>query len=266
MKTFVLLLIILPTLAFSYESKDVNLSDFGFNRYVRPQLINITQEYQTLLSLLTPELKTYQNINRVFTNLDQDIIRIKEYYKFKQWDQLSAKVATSLDRFRSIIKTVKKAPYFTEHKNFSPEDILISFKEFQSFKSVLMDLYLRYENIHTLIQAKIILPINITQLQFELNNVYTKFNLFILQSSDNRFREELISFWNDFIKPVHKKILPTNNKVLFIRMLNKFNLRLNFLNAKMTKRNKMISKQMSTILTIIHRRWNSILKVTLKRY
>ena len=52
--------ICIPFFANAYTAKNINLTDYEFIRYVRPQLNSITQDYQTLLGLLNPEQKRYQ--------------------------------------------------------------------------------------------------------------------------------------------------------------------------------------------------------------
>ena len=94
-----------------------------------------------------------------------------------------------------------------------------------------------------------------------MNTFYT----FIHHSSDTRFRNEFISFWNDFYKVVVFNILTQKDKEMFIRKVNDLNLRLNMLNVVLTKRNHQISKQTSTLLKVVHRRWNNVLKVTLRK-
>ena len=262
----VLFLIVFPSLAHAYGPKNINLSEFGFNRYVRPQLINITQEYLNLVTTLNPELKKMQSLNRHFIELEKDFVKIKEYYKFQQTDLLSSKISKSLNHLRKTIEILNTAPNLAAKTYFTGEDLLISFHEFFNFKSSVNNLYLRYENMYFLSQANIPPPVTLEQLKFEINHTYNQYHLYLLKSSDSRFRSEFISFWSDFIKPIQQMILPQSDKKLFIHKLNKLNLRLNFLNARLTKRNQKISKQVKTILNIIHNRWNSILKVTLKRH
>ncbi len=58
-----------PWLSFAYTQKDINLSDYGFNRYVRPNLISISQDYQTLMVMMNPELKHFKPINGILNQL-----------------------------------------------------------------------------------------------------------------------------------------------------------------------------------------------------
>ena len=105
----------------------------------------------------------------------------------------------------------------------------------------------------------------IIKIESDINILNNQYNLLIISSTDSRFQKELNAFWTSVIKPVDTLILPTNNKNLFVSKLNEFNIRINVLNAILTKRNKKITKKTATILKIIRRRWVSILKVTLRR-
>lgn len=264
MKLFFIILLF-PTLSMSYVQKDINLSSYGFTRYVKPQLINISQDYQTLLFILNPELKSLKPFYRIFSQLKAQSPKIQETYKSNNKDICLEKINSSLQLLRRGMKLLDSLPQLIKKTHFSPEDMLKSFNQFHTFKKNFVDLYILYENMSFFIQAGILLPQPIEKINHKLNTSYNQFNILLLKTSDNRFQIEFMSFWNDFIKPINNLILPQNNKRLFVTKLNDFNLRLNFLNVSLTKRNKSINSQTATILKIIHRRWNSILKVTLKR-
>jgi hypothetical protein len=73
----------------------------------------------------------------------------------------------------------------------------------------------------------------------------------------------MLSYWIGFIKPVEEFIINKNEMSYFKENITRFNVNWNILNVKLTKRNIPISKQIKTLLNIMHNRWNNILKVSL---
>ena len=260
-----LILLFLPSIALSYTAKDINLSKYSFNRYVRPQLINIAHDYQTLLIILNPELKSLSQFSKIFSALKTHSLKLQEKYKSKDFEGAEVELSKSIDKLAAGVKLLEKIPDLKNKKHFTTEDVLQSFSQFQEFKKYFYDLYILYQNTLFMVQAKVELPVPLHKIHNQLRTSYTQFNLLLLDTSDERFKKDFIAFWNDFINPVLNLILPHNDKKFFLVKLNDLNLRLNFLNVSLTKRNKKITKQTKTILKIIHRRWNNILKVTLKR-
>ena len=144
------------------------------------------------------------------------------------------------------------------------DHLLVAFDRFQKVRNLLLDIYIQLFQYSFFYQANIIS--NTTPKDFikQINKAYNQFNIYLIVSSDIRFQEEFMAYWNGVIKPVTKVVLSHNEKSYFIRNLNDFNLRWNVLNIELTKRNKKIPKQVETLLKIMHNRWNNILKVTLR--
>ncbi len=259
------LLILIPTLCFGYNAKDVNLSDYGFQRYVRPQLISITQDYYTLLTTVNPEFKELKSLNKIFQRLRSQLKAIQSSYRQQKFDVTLINLGSSLNLLRQGMRLLASGPDLKQKEHFSPEDSLVSFDRFFQLRKSVYQLYMDYENIHFFVTAKIEVPLMLTKLNHQIDDSYNMYNILLLESSDVRFQNEFTSFWSDFIKPINNLVLPNHDKKLFISKLNDFNLRLNILNVVLTKRNKRISKQTQTLLKIMHNRWNNILKVTLKR-
>ena len=68
MKYILCFYLLVSQLAFSYTAGDINLNGSEYQRYVRPQLININQDFVTLVIQLNPELKESKTIFNYFKN------------------------------------------------------------------------------------------------------------------------------------------------------------------------------------------------------
>lgn len=249
----------------AYGPKDINLSDYEFNRYVRPQLISITQDYYTLIISLNPELKPYKQVSKNLYSLYLSSKELKKYKNHNNSEKPLKILKSMLKKLNTTLKSINDPPNNNNKKYFTAENIVESMNTHSYFMQSFLTLYQNIQNSYFLKSANIKGAISFHDLRRKINNVHNDYQSFILASTDNRFRTEFMSFWSDFIKPVNTLILPKNDKKLFISKLNDLNLRLNILNMILTKRNKKIPPQTKTLLKIIHNRWNNILKVTLRR-
>jgi hypothetical protein len=261
----IILLILFFSLNVSaYTKKDISLAGHEFNRYIRPQLNSITQDYYTLLMLLNPEFKNLKTT----------------YYKYKQIHSLAMQITTKcsvkknidciselqkiIKGLSSILKLHIKPINIVLKKHINGQEILTAYTNEQKYKDHLFQTIFTIKDYLFFYQANIQQVYKIESIKSMIIENRNIFNLSVLQATDSRFRSKFTSYWNDFIKPVNNMILPKNDQEYFLRKLNEFNLRWNELNIQLTKRNKPIPKQVKTLLNIMHNRWNRILKVTLR--
>lgn len=261
-----LLVLALVTHAEAYSIKDIDLTKYEFNRYVRPQLISIYQDYQSLILQINPELGGIKPLFNIFRNLKKTSIKIDKSCKGETNLACQEGLSEYLENLRASIKVANVKISYKDKEHFTPDDLIEALAAQTRLNKELNDLYIRMENIYFLYIASTNKDLSLQELINDTEQAYNLFHDFIIKASDNRFRSEFISFWGDFIKPVSRKILPLNDTALFIQKINDFNLRLNFLNVVLTKRNKPINKSSKTLVKMIHNQWNNILKVSLKRY
>ena len=250
----------------AYSTKDIALTSYEFNRYVKPQLISITQDYQSLIIQINPELSELKPMFNTYRNLIEESLRLEKYCLKKEVNlDCQKSLETSMDTVRKSFPLIGKPIKFSEKKYFGANDIVVAYQAQNQFFESFTSLETNLHNIYYLYLSRTDVKARMVELIKSIQLSYVTFSDFILKSSDKRFFTEFKAFWSDFIKPVKLFILPQNDQALFIQKLNEFNLRLNFLNVVLTKRNHPISKQTKTLVTIIHNRWNNILKVTLRR-
>ena len=258
--------LIFSTQAMPYSLGDIELSNYEFNRYVKPQLISISQDYQSLLLQVNPQVSG----SKPFFNIYRDLIRLKldlEKYCLRKDVNLECQetMEKTLKTVRRGLPFLQKELAFTEQEKVEPNIMLEAFNSQAKFFNSFSALEMKTQNIYYLYLARTDIKTRIKDLTKEIEVSFIIFNDYILKSTDKKFYTEFKAFWSDFIKPVLLLILPHNDQDLFVQKINDFNLRLNFLNVVLTKRNHPITKQTKTLVTIIHNRWNNILKVTLKR-
>jgi len=97
---------------------------------------------------------------------------------------------------------------------------------------------------------------------FDLKNLYNEFNFFILENLDEAYRDQFNLLWIDYISPLYREISIKNN-IGFLKMrLTSLNFTWNSFNVHMTKRDVDLPKGVATRLELIHRRWRSVLKLS----
>jgi hypothetical protein len=220
------------------------------------------------VSVLNPENKALKPLPGIFKSIKSKTKKLQsicEVEKLKESSPCPAILKEVLALLSKGEKLIAIPPKLQDKKNFTPEDLLISFDQSFQFQSQYKNLITKFQTkqFHWASKSSIRLPFH--QLIHEIEICENLFNDYLIKSSDGRFRKEFLSFWSDFVKPVNNLILPGTDLPLFIRKLNELNLRLNFLNVALTKRNKKINKQALLLLKIMHNRWNNILKTTLRR-
>jgi hypothetical protein len=254
-----------------YTSKNIQLTHSEFVRYVKPQLLNISQDYQTLIAMLNPHLKPYKTVFNHYHSLKINDENFRDRCNIKSDAKCSDHLVRILKSLKSILTALDKSHPPEKIKNYGFNGVLDSFSHFQGFRNELFDIYLQVFNYSFFYKANIKYKSSNTSYYTpeliikRIEQSYNKFNIFLITSSDKRFKEVFFAYWNSFIKPITRVVLTHNDKKYFLRNLNDYNLRWNVLNIELTKRNKTVSKQVHTLLNAMHRRWNRILKTTLRR-
>jgi hypothetical protein len=248
-------------LGWGYSLDQISLSDYEYRRYVRPQLKSISTDYQTLLFLLNPSLQVFKESYRT----------IRDIYSYKEKIEKECHENFINDECYKIILDINKQSKKLILSDYSVEKVKIDnvdeqffhYNLFQSFQNLALSYKLLTDK---LIFQKEYIDFNIFDYRELINKtteLYSVFNLFILKSSFKPTRSEFTAYWIGFIKPVFEHILIQNNLDYFKNNITNFNVTWNILNVKLTKRNIPISKQIKTLLNIMHNRWNNILKVSL---
>ena len=259
--------------SYSYTQDDINLSDFEFQRYVKPRLINITQDYYGLIMAVNPELKEFKPVSKILFKIKAQLPKLtstcSKLGSKKSEQELIGEclkyVHICQDQLNKTSKISVHSKQFIKKDHFTSEDLLVNFdKSFQLFNQIEI-LKSQFLDLEFKVLTKMTKSYSYSKLTPSIELTETILNDYLIQASDSRFRDTFMAFWSDFIRPVNNLILTNSDKALFVRRLNDLNLRLNFLNVALTKRNKDVNKQAKTLLKIIHNNWNNILKVTLRR-
>ena len=246
--------------SFGYDLEHISISDYEFRRYVRPQLRSISNEFQTLFFALNPELETFKSAYGNFKELNSVRHRLKSDCSIlsqacredvKKTQNLLSKILEELEKDFSLAENNPDKTIAFHHS----KEMLVQ----QVFQALLKSQHLLYRAA--------LLPKdgpNAERFAQTLAKIHDAFSAFLFQNSDPRFQNEFNSFWIHFIRPVEGHVLRDHSLFFFKTNLTELNMRWNMLNVRLTKRSFTPSKQVSTLLNIMHRRWNNVLKISLK--
>lgn len=93
----------------------------------------------------------------------------------------------------------------------------------------------------------------------ELDELNTLLSLAVVEFIPFMYREDFRQFFFNFVYPVQLQISKNMNYEFLNRNVNSLNFAVNLLNMNLTKRKK-TPEGMGSYLSVIHNRWNSILR------
>ncbi len=258
---FIFLVILIPSMALSYTDKDINLSDYEYDRYIKPGLRDIIKDYFALYQSLNPEIvNSYTQYKLHAANRDL----LNSSIKNTEIESIIEAVSKIKKNMMILMKENSSHLNFKDKDHYGKNYYLLHVQSITNYKRSLFDFYLKLEQV--LFFSERSEYVNFChELHSEYLTVEAAFYEFLNTSSDNRFQKEFMAFENDFVRTTQKYILNAPDKSKYLYNINQLNLTLNKLSVVLTKRNKKISKQSKSILKTMHNRWNNLLKVTLRR-
>lgn len=94
----------------------------------------------------------------------------------------------------------------------------------------------------------------------ELDELNTMLSLAVVAYIPFNYREDFRHFYFNFVHPVQVQISKNKNYEFLNRNVNSLNFAINLLNMNLTKRNKKTPDGMGPYLSVMHNRWNSLLR------
>ena len=94
----------------------------------------------------------------------------------------------------------------------------------------------------------------------KIDGLSTFVSLTVVEYIPFSYKEIFRDFYFNFVHPVQQQISKNNNYLFINRNIATLNFALNLLNQNLTKRNKKTPEGMAPYLSVIHNRWNSIIR------
>lgn len=250
--------------ALSYTSKDINLNKAEFNRWVKPQLRSIRNDYAQLLTMVNSDLKKIKPAFSHFVAIKKEQNDFIKYCSIKKNDDCLKSIRFIQQRIENILSLFEEQELTNDYMANQPNELLRSFSEFVKFKQDLIDLYMEFFNYNFYYQSEMQSHLSAEILVSRLSQANNFFNVYTISTLNKDYSLSFLELWNGYIKPIDNLLVFAAEYTQFVRLLNQLNLRWNNFNVDLTKRNVKLPKQTQSLLNTMHNRWNSILKVTLR--
>lgn len=259
----------IPNNYFLYEKKPIELDERSFSRYLMPQFRAINQEFFHILRKLNPLndelISIYQNVAEAqndYNNFQKECSQIEEGCLNKL-----AKIYKQMNRLDiSLLKFREQLSDFNQQENDADlENSILLF-------SISDEISLHTHTIlHFLEEYKITANTNYfpyfsqkNAIKPLLDSMTLSSELMLTQMLGGQLKDDFYSVWLNFMKEVNQKIIRNQDKDFLLRRLEDLNLSWNTFHMKMTKGNYDLPKSITSIIKIMHNRWNSCLKVILR--
>lgn len=94
----------------------------------------------------------------------------------------------------------------------------------------------------------------------QLDELNTYLSLSLVEFIPFTYKNDFRHFYFNFVQPIQLQISKNKNYEFLNRNVNSLNFAINLLNMNLTKRNKKTPDGMGPFLSVIHNRWNSLLR------
>jgi len=256
MKLFLLFFLLLTPLAHAQK----NLSSIAFQSSIRPVLSGILSDFYQMVSLF-PDFPN--DLAEIVDELDE-IHGDKELLKEKCPRILDKNCLENINNLRSRLqsiqgKTLKLISEQTISTNLHMNPIG-GMRITSEFQVELDELKGELDNASLIMKAGASQKKETFTIIKQIDELSTYISLTVVEYVPFAYKEDFRHFYFNFIHPLQQQISKRQNYEFFNRNLNSLNFALNLLNQNLTKRNKKTPEGMAPYLSLIHNRWNSILR------
>lgn len=265
---FILFLTCENALSYSFYRIPINglkINNNSYRRYARPQLRSIVNEYFFVLKKISPESNTILNLRRSALSIFNNTLYLK--------DQCHVESEECSSKFKSLAKDVirfEKEIYNdlekVEFANTSIDDQI-------EFLRLLKDLSIKQASMsHFIEEYQILKDTDFEKYSSNIIDIHEKAkeSLFLLNIKVHilvpaRLRSEFETVWRSFILPIEQNILAKNDPDFLISHLERLNIDWNSFHKNISKGNYNLPKSKIKVTSIMHNRWNQILKIILRK-
>lgn len=228
----------------SYQPEDFRFNHLQYIRYVKPQVKNLLSSYQKiLLSLSNKKLESEKtNLSNIY-----DFIKMKDpLFKSCKIDIKSESCHQEINKCLRVLTKLQETSIKSSKKSFlqfSKKLEMILFKQ-KILKDYKVDLY---------------------GIQKEMSDIYLSYNLKLIDYIPEFFRPEFHGLWTNFIYPLTFELKDDSAENFFIKNTTILNRAWNLFHVRISKRGFKVEKKNLTFISLMHSRWNQVLKIVLKR-
>lgn len=254
---------ILPLLfvIFSFQAQaQKTLSSQAFQSNIRPVLSGILSDFYQMITLFPDFPKELVSIVDEIDDLHGE----KELIREKCPRNLELACLSNITNLRNRLVGVqaKTLELISRQKMSSSLHMnpLAGIRTTNEFMIELEDIKGTLDNAALIIKAGAYLKMPTLEVVKKVDGLSTFVSLTVVEYIPFSYKEDFRNFYFNFIHPVQQQISRSQNYEFLNRNINSLNFSLNLLNQNLTKRNKKTPEGMAPYLSVIHQRWNSILR------
>lgn len=255
-----LILLLLSSSNYAYEKSIIKYDPKQYHRYIKPQLYNITNEYQDFLEYVRPNFKSHFSLRAKILNLYSEVYGLK-----KECTLFTENCVEKLNNFNQNFNSLYKVSINLEN-DF--DNNIKSFYENAEAQSRRIKLLTLIHQLHTRINfftnTVNINPSqshNIDNLKNSILDLYEKYHLYIFELMPENVQQDLKYGHTFFFKTIDIHILAENRFHLLKERINDLNNSWHELNVQLYKRKNTVNKRAKSQLNNINNKWISILKM-----
>jgi hypothetical protein len=256
MKFLILFLLLSTSNAFAQKS----LNAQAFQANVRPVLSGIINDFYQMISL--------------FPNYPAEIITIMEQFDTIENEReslmstcprvLNSKCQQPIDSLRKKLSLIESKTFeLMAHQK--PSDSLymtsiIGLRIMSDFQTELYSFKGTLDNSSFLLRSNIKSQKPTFDVIKKLDELQVMVSLAVVEFVPFVYKSDFRNFYFNFVHPVELQMFKRTSYEFLNRNLNSLNFSINLLNQNLTKRNKKTPEGMAPFLSLIHNRWNSLLR------
>lgn len=253
-----MLIIMLLFSPMAWGQRVLNQDSFRIN--VRPVLNGILSDFYQMISLFPQFPKELILLTQELETLTPHKALLLETCP-RTIDKRCEKILTSLRQRLSVLQT--HSWNLVSHHQFPASLYLNSISGIRitaEFNTELDELKGYLDNSSYLIAANIPHKRSTFEIIKKLDELNTNLSLAVVEFIPFNYRDDFRHFYFNFVHPIQLNISKNKNYEFLNRNINSLNFTINLLNMNLTKRNKKTPEGMGPYLSVIHNRWNSLLR------
>ena len=242
----------------AYAQKSINQATFQAN--VRPVLSGILSDFYQMITLfpdfpkeLTAVVEEIDELHALKETLTQSCPRLLNLSCMNNINELRARL--SIVQARTLELTSRQQISSTLYIN-----TLAGLRTTQEYMLSLERLKGDLDNAAFSIKAGANYKKSTYDIIKQVDETCTYVSLTVIEYIPYTYKEEFRHFYFNFVHPLQQQISKRQNYEFLNRNINSLNFALNLLNQSLTKKNKKTPEGMGPYLSLIHNRWNSLLR------
>ncbi len=254
---------------FFFKPGQIDISKDQYRRYIRPQLVNIVNEYYSLLKKLEPKTSDAIELKEKVLSLSKQWqsyarTRCPGESDCEQKREKVAQVARDIDK---LILRIQSRPITTS----GPNDEAYLDSEINLTRSI-DQISLQIYRLNHLIEENQLFEetpfAHFNHSRRDIGETVTMLKIsteiLVTQKLSPIFKKDFDKLWNGYIVVLEQEILDSDGPEALLRHMGSLNLSWNTFHMKMTKGNDDFPKALISHINIMHNRWNSFLKIALR--